>query len=500
MPATRPFLLIGLCLWAFLATAPAVAQEAEPTPAAPKVTVKSMVAETGAAFDRGDYARAEELLRKHLAVEPGNFVVLYNLACARAMQSDPAGAGEWLVKAVESGFIDLHRMRTDPMLDPVREDPNYHKLVDNWPVVLKARRDADVKGLEKRYGKGYATTSDERLRLTYRSAFHPAAFESARAEMTRLAEWADREIMPGILDPEKGVDDPWVSVILPTRDDFRDWISERYGPDMLDGPSTVGGAYIHDTKQLIAMDLGATFRHEFLHILHWRSMSRLGQQHPVWVMEGLCSLVEDYDADAGGGITPATSWRTNLLKRREKINRLFKIEQFVKVSQSKFTSTTPLAHYAQARAIFLFLHQRGKLRDWYAHYTSNFDADPSGLASLTSVLGMTATEFDGEFRAWVKALPQVPEEIRAGMASLGVEVDAGEGEGVVVTRLAKPKLVEGTLRLNDIITAIDEKPVRDTAELVRVLSAYSPGAEVQVSYRRAKKVSTCRVKLIAKPR
>ena len=503
MPLLRTPSPIVRAIALVIALAPAALGQDQPQPSSPpaeKITVKSLVAETGAAFERGDYARAEELLRKHLAADPSNFVVYYNLACARALQEAPKEAGEWLVKAVEHGFTDLRYMQADPMLDAARQDPNYKTLVENWETILKARRDADVKRLEEQYKDGYATSTDDRLRLTYRSAFHPAAFEAARAEMARLAEWANTDVIPGIIDSTGEHDDAWVSVILPTRDDFTTWVARRYGQEALEGLSTIGGAYTHDNKQLIAMDLGGTLRHEFFHILHWRSMTRLGQRHPVWVMEGLCSLVEDYDLGPEGQIIPATSWRTNLIKRREKIGKLFKIDQFVQVSQTKFTGTVPLAHYAQARAIFLFLHQRGKLKEWYAHYTATYADDPTGLASLQAVLALTPKEFDREFREWVRALPEVPEEIKPGMASLGLEIDAGEGEGVIVTRLMKPQFIEGALKVGDVVTAIDDKPVRDQAELVRVLAGFSPGDEVSISYRRVKKLGECRLKLVAKPR
>jgi PDZ domain-containing secreted protein len=116
------------------------------------------------------------------------------------------------------------------------------------------------------------------------------------------------------------------------------------------------------------------------------------------------------------------------------------------------------------------------------------------------VLALTPKEFDREFREWVRALPEVPEEIKPGMASLGLEIDAGEGEGVIVTRLMKPQFIEGSLKVGDVVTAIDDKPVRDQAELVRVLAGFAPGDEVSISYRRAKKLGECRLKLVAKPR
>ena len=151
MPLLRTPSPIVRAIALVIALAPAALGQDQPQPSSPpaeKITVKSLVAETGAAFERGDYARAEELLRKHLAADPSNFVVSYNLACARALQEAPKEAGEWLVKAVEHGFTDLRYMQADPMLDAARQDPNYKTLVENWETILKARRDADVKRLE----------------------------------------------------------------------------------------------------------------------------------------------------------------------------------------------------------------------------------------------------------------------------------------------------------------------------------------------------------------
>jgi S1-C subfamily serine protease len=64
----------------------------------------------------------------------------------------------------------------------------------------------------------------------------------------------------------------------------------------------------------------------------------------------------------------------------------------------------------------------------------------------------------------------------------------------------KPQFIEGALKIGDVVTAIDDKPVRDQAELVRVLAGFSPGDEVSISYRRVKKLGECRLKLVAKPR
>jgi hypothetical protein len=488
----RPLALIFLMLSLAVGARVAVAQERAEEPG----KIKSLAGETAAAFDRRDFARAEELLRKHIAVEPGNFVLYYNLACARAMRGDPKDAAEWLERAVEHGFSDLVHMERDAMLDSVRPEPAYRRMVENWSVILEARRDANLKAVEAKYSKGYTTTTDDALRLNYRSAFEATTFEKAKAELVAIAKWCDTSIIPGILDDDQR--DAWVTVILPTRDDYVDWIVDRYGTDATGGVSMVGGAYLHDDKMLIAMDLGATLRHEFLHILHWRSMTRLSQRHPIWIMEGLCSLPEDIDIDAEGNARPAISWRTNMAKRMAKAGAIRKIEEFAGMPHHRFTGTRPLANYAQARAIFLMLERKGLLKAWYESYTGTFREDESGLQALLAVTQTDAKSFDRMFKQWLNELPAVAEEIKPGMASLGVEINPGEGDGVEITTVTRPRRELGELRIGDVMTALNGKPVRDVAELVRVLSTMAPGETVTVSYRRGKKTGETSIVLIAK--
>src|SRR5690606_4633408 len=83
--------------------------------------------------------------------------------------------------------------------------------------------------------------------------------------------------------------DPWVIVFLPMPRDYARWAMGKFGP----GWRQVGGSYSDDEKMLVTQDLGGTLRHEFWHVLHWRDQRRRGQLHPIWIMEGLCSLVED---------------------------------------------------------------------------------------------------------------------------------------------------------------------------------------------------------------
>jgi hypothetical protein len=512
-PAAR---LTTLLLAAFTAAIPATAQpprqaappareQSQPAQGLTRDQVRTRVADLSsravALFEQRDFEGAAALLRDAIALRENNFVAWYNLACCLAALGKPDEAANALVKAVEFGFVDAYQLRRDPSMEPLRQHPVYQELLRHWPDLLEARRDAGL--LEAREffpDHSHTEVIDPRLRLAYRAAFDERAFTLARADLARVADWAAQNIFPEVLDEHASRDDAWVVVVLPRREDFMRWIVSVYGPDAVRGNSMIGGSYEHDAKRLVSIDLGSSLRHEFLHVLHWRSCTRLGQRHPIWIQEGLCSLVEDMDEGPEGVLSPAPSWRTNIAKRLDRIRALLPIEQLASMPQQRFTGQRPLAHYSQARAVFLFLWQRGVLRRWYEVYTANQAADPTGVAALEEALSMPIAQINQEYRAWLRDLPMVPETIEPGKASLGIEIESGSGEGpvvVAVDRRVRNMLDSATaLRPRDVITAIDGKATRDIAELVRVLSQHNVGDEVEVSYRRVRIYGSTRVRLV----
>lgn len=458
------------------------------------------------AFVRKDYEQAERLLRQQIGQNLGGFVPHYNLACLLATTGRLDAAAESLLRAVELGYSDVRQLRRDTTIAPLREHATFRALVAKWPEILERRRDTDIRLTRELIGGRLTESRDDELRLVYLSAFDEAVTAHARGELRALAAWA-RGVLP-VPDPAEAPLDPWIVIVMPNRAGFARWSAASYGPAALNQFYAIGGAYMHDDKRLVSMDLGATLRHEFLHVLHWRHMDVTGQRHPVWVQEGLCSLVEDFDTikepNGTTRLEPSESWRTNIAKRRERNGSLLPIEVLTKMPRERFTGYRPLANYAIARTFFLFLWREKKLPEWYAQYTKSYDQDPSGVAALESVFREPAKEIDKRFRQFVRELPEAAEEITRGMASLGVEVEAGDGDGVRVTGVTAPsgarspavrRGVDGELRPGDVLRAINGRPTRDMAELVRVLGAYRPGDTVEVEYRRGRKIESSKFQL-----
>ncbi len=451
------------------------------------------------AFSEQRFADAEVLLRRQLEIQPGNYVIFYNLACARTAQGDAAHGMEFLVKAVEGGFDDLREMQKDPSLRPLRELADYKRIVEHWPELLEARRDANVESVLEFFSKSYRVERDERLRLVFVTGVNKESVAAARQEISKLGEWASKDVFPGLLDEPECRNDPWVVVVLPPREDFLKWVVSRHGEGAITGVSSIGGEYDHDTKILVAQDLGSSLRHEFFHVLHWRSCMRLGQRHAFWVQEGLCSLVEDYSLAADGTVTPERSWRTNIVKRLERAGQLPPLADLCTMPAARFMGTRVLASYARARTAFMFLSEHGKLGEWYRNYTATYEQDRAGVKAWELTMNSPIKQIDLTMRGWVRRMAMVPEEIGPGMASLGVEVEGGGADGLTVTAVTgRRHAIAGPLQPGDVITDIDGHSTRDMAELVRVLGTYKPGDEVAVGIRRGSKVKTETVALIAK--
>lgn len=429
------------------------------------------------AFRAGRFDDAAADLRRLCALEPASFVHPYNLACALALAGRPDEGGEALEHAVVLGFTDLHDLERDPHLDGLRAGASYRAIIDGWARILDATGARQADRERARFGGRYTQARDDRLRLSYLTAFDEQTFALARDEIGALASWWERRVAPIAQDPVRP--DPWVVVVLPTGEDYARWAADVLGPRS----ATVGGVYDHDAKRLVARDLGPSLRHELLHVLHWRSMSRLGQRHPVWIQEGLCSLAEDVDLLPDGSLAPAPSWRTNMARRLERAGRLPGWDGFVRMDSDRFVGTRPLANYAVARAIFLFLDSRGLLGAWYDAYTRGFERDPTGLAAIEDVFDRPLREVEREFRSWLRALPEVPDTIEPGMATLPFDVGPGAGDGLVITSPVAGTGATG-LKMGDVILSVDGRTVRDERELARILSELEPGAEVSIAYRR----------------
>ncbi|MBL0926271.1 MAG: serine protease [Phycisphaerales bacterium] len=485
----RAVALGALIAAAFLGGEPLLSAQtsAPPPPAKEDGQERSLQQRFVRQFDRKDYAGALDTLTMLRELRPRDPLVIYNIACARSMLGRSDEAAETLLDAISAGFADFHHLERDDHLAGIRGHPTFAAIMKGWRELLDARGQADLSSMREGLGEGYRLERDEALRLNFASAFDAAAFDRAKAEIRRTASWAS----PMFAEPPAAADrpPPWVSVVLPTPGDFLRLIRLE----------NVGGIYDKDRRRLISRDIGPSLRHEFVHVLHWRHMERLGQTHPRWIQEGVASLVEDIDADGDAGLTLRPSWRTNIAKRLERSGRLPRWDEFFRQDDRRFVSDRPQAGYAVARAVFLFLAERGKLVAWYRAYTEGFAADPSGLRAVESAFGRPPRDVEREFRAWLRDLEEVSEVGRPDAVGLGVTLGPGSGDGPVVEQSVPPVGAGGRplspLRRGDVVQEVGGRPVATLDDLYRLLGDHEPGEELAVRVRRGGRTVELRVRL-----
>ncbi len=472
-------------LLAVLAACRTLTAQPSDAPFSPEVLQEQLVE----AFDSEAYDRALVLARRLVDVQPKHPAARYNLACALAMSGARREATDTLLDAISIGFVDYHHMERDPHLEPLRETDAYRTILLGWSELLDARGEADLRTMREGLGESrYTFHTDEELRLNWACALDERACERARAEVDRVHRWT-AATLPVLLEAPAHRPPPWVSVIIPDTADFV----------RLVGTPHVGGYYDRDRKRLVSRDIGPSMRHEVFHVLHWRHMDRIGQEHAIWVQEGLAALFEDLierggDADAApetiGGFAP--SWRTNIVKRLEQRGGLLHLDRFCRLPRRVFMGGRSRAFYAQARAVMLYLDERGLLAEWYAAYVEGFGDDPTGARAIERVTGKPLREVDGDFRAWLRSLPTVSEIHRPRGATLGVPLAAGAGDGPMVDGIVGGP---GGLRNRDVILAVDGVATPTLDDLYRVLGAREPGETVSLDVRRGRRRMTMDVTL-----
>lgn len=429
---------------------------------------------------------AEAALKAILEGWPGEFVAWYNLACVYAQSGRGREAEAALERAVISGFVDFHRMEQDPGLAPIRSSGTYRAMIQGWRAVLDAHGEAAERAARERLGSGYIFERDERRRLIFAGGFAEVSFRRAQRSMDLVEAWWRRHVLPPVDrdadDPDRP--DPWVMVVLPTAADYRAWSDRNFGPQA-SRLNTIGGVYDHDRKELVAMDLGPTLRHEYLHVLHWRHMARTGVIQPLWVQEGLCSLLEAVERDGEGGLRVVSSWRMNTVKRLQSTGLLPSWRGFFARDADEFTRSKPLANYAVAYAIMRWLEEQGKLGEWYTAYVQGVGEDPTGARAMEAVTGVDLATAERRWREWVRAHPDVPDQHRPGRAVLPLDLEPA-GEGLRVTELPRGEAARSGIRLGDVIMEVEGREVCDLNELALALAGRGVGEPVRVEYRRGR--------------
>jgi serine/threonine protein kinase/tetratricopeptide (TPR) repeat protein len=78
----------------------------------------------------GETEKGFDWSRRALALDPDNPLLLYNIACIYSSAGDFETALDYFERAVESGYTNNAWAKTDPDLDPLRENPRFQALME----------------------------------------------------------------------------------------------------------------------------------------------------------------------------------------------------------------------------------------------------------------------------------------------------------------------------------------------------------------------------------
>lgn len=220
--------------------------------------------------------------------------------------------------------------------------------------------------------------------------------QQVRARAKRTIAWAVNLLKADFFehDPEHIID-IW---LFKDKQSYEQHVEQLFGSR----PNTPYG-YYSSRRRALVMNIstgGGTLVHEIVHPFIERNFP----QCPAWFNEGLASLYEQ-SAEREGRICGLTNWRLRGLQRAIQGEMVPSFQTLCGTSTNEFYRENAGVHYAQARYLCYYLQEKGLLRDFYRQFCENVDADPTGFATLQSVLDRTDMDaFQEEWEEFVLQL------------------------------------------------------------------------------------------------
>ena len=475
-------LLLGLGAPAIARQDPKTAPPAEAKQALDDEAIGQLHEQAVECYAKGETQKALSLWVQILESDPKDTVALYNSACAVTRLGFKKEAFKLLDLAVQFGFVNFEHLKSDPDLEPLHDDPRYAELLASVEKRYAEAAQYMEKWARETLGAGAIIERDDDLRLVIASNLDRETFDRMKGTITTQM----RMQIATIFD---GAPNSYVLVLVPTPEKA----------DQLIGSVRIGGFYDHDTRRLVLRDIGPSLRHELTHALDHAQMDRLSQNHPMWIQEGVASMFEMYDIDKDGHYRVLDNTRLNVALNLKRGAALTKWRVFFNEPDNEFNRVRARAKYAEARAIFQFLAEKGLFEQWYRLYLDTNSEDASGALAFERLFDQPLEEVERGFRIWLGTKEKVPEVVRWSQPSIGVWIaDQAANDGVQVLDVNPGGAARAAgIRGGDVITAIDGHPMYAVEEVVADILRRGDGEEITLRLRHGLKYRD--VKLILRP-
>lgn len=450
------------------------------------------------ASDRATEALA--LIDAYLLAFPSDAQVLFDGARVASRIGDARGSAVYAIAALRAGWLDdkaldehpdLTRLRAHEAWEQVRavrhqlRDPSKQGESAKEPPALPSKIAAnDVVARQSlqswldRFGGGrYRTEEQPQLNLLIASAIDPDALHRSIASLELLSSTLTKDFF-GELQSQT------VLLIVATPTDADQFLSNPQH----------AGLYVHEARRLVTRNTGSTLRHEYTHLRHYGQMDRLGQRHPIWILEGLATLFEDWQIGPAGQLVVLPNLRCGDIYDRVKKRKATPWIEFITMNEQPFMAE-PQWNYAQARSMLMYFASQGKLISWYRRYITNWRDDPTGQRAMEQEFAAPIGRIEAQWKAWVLANGRQDSTIDSGDGVMGARVsNLPDGVRLDAVQLAGPAQRAG-MRQGDVITDIGSQEIRCVGDYVLAMASRKSGENVKVRFRRGALYSIVEVNL-----
>ncbi|HSU67950.1 MAG TPA: hypothetical protein VLJ39_13830, partial [Tepidisphaeraceae bacterium] len=309
---------------------------------------------------RHKFPEAEKCLNDAIAIIPDDTTCLYDLAVVYAVTRRPDDALNLLLRATDAGFTDFTQIESNPAFNSLWDLPRFQDLLGRKDQIRHHAAERIEEDLKRRFGEHYLYRIDEPHKLVFAAHVEQTALD----EMVKMLQTEERSQAEEIFSHLR---DEFLRVIVASPVDFAKR-EQRYG---------VAGRYDDSTRTLLVKSAGAELRHEFTHAIHAADQHALGQEHPVWLSEGLATLYENPSAGADDRMIPGDNWRLARVQAAARHDTLIPLDKLLKMNREEFTSRAELA-YGEAGSLLLYLYEHQLLKKFYDAYTAGYAKDSTG--------------------------------------------------------------------------------------------------------------------------